>query len=42
MNNAEQIGIWHDSEGDILTVPWEHRFGYYIDSNDERVLVRVD
>ena len=42
MNNAEQIGIWHDAEGDILTVTWERRFGYYIDSSDERVLVRVD
>ena len=42
MNNAETIGIWYDNEGDILTVTWEHRFGYYIDSDDSRVLVRVD
>ena len=42
MNNAEQIGFWYDDYGDILTVPWEHRHGYYIDSNDDRVQVRID
>ena len=42
MNNAEQIGFWYDDIGDILTVTWENRFGHYIDSNDDRVQVRVD
>ncbi len=42
MNNAEQIGIWYDDQGDMLTVTWEHKFGSYIDSDDKRVLVRVD
>ena len=42
MNNAEQIGFWYDDIGDILTVTWENRSGYYIDSNDDRVQVRVD
>ena len=42
MNNAEQIGFWYDDVGDILTVTWENKFGYYIESNHDRVLVRVD
>ena len=42
MNNAEQIGFWYDDIGDILTVTWENKSGYYIDSNDDRVQVRVD
>ena len=42
MNNAEQIGIWYDDEGDLLTVTWDYKFGYYTGSDNDRVLVRLD
>ena len=42
MNEAEQISIWFDDEGDYLTVNWGFKKGYYTDTEDDRVLVRVN
>ena len=42
--NEEQrkINIWLDEEGNSLTVTWGFQSGYYSDTNDDRVMVRLD
>ena len=43
MENSEQkINLWVDEEGNRLTVTWGSNNGYYTDTDDNRVLVRVD
>lgn len=42
MNDGEKITIWLDAEGDRLTVTWGIRDGYYIKTDDPRVMARVD
>ncbi len=42
MNNAERIRIWYDDVGNLLTVTWDYKFGYYTGSDDDRVLVHMD
>lgn len=42
MSNGEKISIWLDAEGDRLTVTWGFREGYYIKTDDPRVMARVD
>lgn len=42
MNDGAKISIWLDAEGDRLTVNWGFRDGYYIKTDDPRVMARVD
>ena len=42
MGSTEEIGIWFDNEGNRLTVTWASRPGYYIGTDDDRVLARLD
>ena len=37
-----RISIWLDEEGNALTVSWGSAPGYYTDTDEERVLVRLD
>ncbi len=37
-----QVSVWHDEEGDMLEVLWAFREGYFIPTDDERVLKRLD
>ena len=38
----KKIQIWLDEEGNSLTVTWGFQRGYYSDTNDDRVMVRLD
>ena len=40
--DKRKIQIWLDEEGDSLTVTWGFQKGYYSDTNDDRVMVRLD
>ena len=40
--NERKLHIWLDEEGNFLTVTWGFRPGYYLETNDERVMVRLD
>ncbi len=37
-----KIRVWFDSEGDLLEVIFEDAVGYFKETADERVMVRVD
>ena len=41
MNNRK-VSVWYDSEGDMLEVLWAFREGYFIPTDDERILKRLD
>jgi uncharacterized protein YuzE len=38
----EQVNIWLDPEGDFLEVLFDDRIGYFKETADDRVMVRVD
>ena len=40
--DKRKIQIWLDEEGNSLTVTWGFQRGYYSDTNDDRVMVRLD
>ncbi len=40
--NEKKIQIWLDEEGNALTVTWGFQPGYYSDSDDDRIMVRLD
>src|SRR5438552_2927978 len=40
--NAEDIKVWFDREADLLEVTFEDKVGYFKDTADDRVMVRVD
>ena len=42
MNFADSLNIWLDSEGDLLEVGWSVEKGYFTETDDERVLKRVN
>ena len=42
MDNLTTINIWLDSEGDLLEVGWSVEKGYFTETDDERVLKRVN
>ena len=37
-----KVSIWYDREGDMLEVLWAFREGYFTDTNDDRILKRLD
>ena len=37
-----KVSIWYDQEGDMLEVLWAFREGYFTDTNDDRILKRLD
>jgi uncharacterized protein YuzE len=39
---TENIRVWFDPEGDLLEVLFEDRVGYFKETADDRVMVRVD
>lgn len=39
---AEQVNLWYDAEGDFLEVIWEVKPGYFTETRDDRVMVKVD
>jgi uncharacterized protein YuzE len=39
---AEQVNLWYDAEGDFLEVIWEVKPGYFTETGDDRVMVKVD
>ena len=40
--NEKKIQIWLDEEGNTLTVTWGFQPGYYSDTDDDRIMVRLD
>ena len=36
------VKVWYDSFSDILEVAWEHEDGYFTETDDDRVLERLD
>ena len=42
MNSTNALNIWLDSEGDLLEVGWSVEKGYFTETDDERVLKRVN
>ena len=42
MNSSNILNIWLDSEGDLLEVGWSVEKGYFTETDDERVLKRVN
>ena len=42
MNSMDTLNIWLDSEGDLLEVGWSVEKGYFTETEDERVLKRVN
>jgi hypothetical protein len=39
---TEQIRVWFDPEGDFLEVLFEDKIRYFKETEDDRVMVRVD
>ncbi|MBI4283519.1 MAG: DUF2283 domain-containing protein [Chloroflexi bacterium] len=37
-----QINVWYDPEGDYLEVIFEQKEGYFRESEDDRVMEKVD
>ena len=40
--DADRISVWYDPKGAFLEVIWEVKEGYYTETADERVMVKVD
>lgn len=38
----KQVNLWYDAEGDFLEVIWEVKPGYFTETEDDRVMVKVD
>lgn len=41
MDNRK-VSVWYDPDGDMLEVLWAFREGYFIPTDDERILKRLD
>jgi uncharacterized protein YuzE len=39
---TENVQVWFDPEGDFLEVLFEDKVGYFKETGDDRVMVRVD
>jgi len=39
---TENVQVWFDLEGDFLEVLFEDKVGYFKETDDDRVMVRVD
>jgi uncharacterized protein YuzE len=39
---GEKVSVYYDPEGDFLEVTFERKPGYMRDTDDDRVMVRVD
>ena len=40
--NTRKVQVWLDEDGNTLTVTWGFEAGYYSDTNDERIMMRLD
>tara|TARA_B100001971_G_scaffold150206_1_gene139353 strand:- start:4 stop:234 length:231 start_codon:yes stop_codon:yes gene_type:complete len=38
----ERLSLWYDQEGDFLEVIWQVREGYFTETADDRVMVKID
>jgi uncharacterized protein YuzE len=38
----KQVNVWYDPEGDYLEVIFEQRDGYFRETDDDRVMEKVD
>jgi len=38
----KKISVWYDPEGDFLEVIWETKAGYFRETEDDRVMEKVD
>lgn len=38
----ERLLVWYDAEGDYLEVLFKDRLGYFTETEDDRVMARVD
>jgi uncharacterized protein YuzE len=36
------VSLWYDPEGDFLEVIWEIKEGYFRETEDDRVMVKID
>ena len=36
------VNVWYDPEGDFLEVIWERKEGYFRETEDDRVMEKVD
>ena len=39
---SRKVSVWYDDEWDMLEVLWAFREGYFIPTDDERILKRLD
>ena len=37
-----KVSVWYDREGDMLEVLWAFKEGYFTDTDDDRILKRLD
>lgn len=42
MNPGRKITVWYDAEGDYLEVIFERRAGYFRETENDRIMERVD
>ncbi len=40
--SEESVKVWYDAEGDFLEVIFEQEEGYYRETEDDRVMKKVD
>lgn len=38
----QRVSVWYDPEGDFLEVIWERKVGYFRETEDDRVMGKVD
>lgn len=42
MESARAVKLWYDPEGDYMEVLFEKRVGYFRDTEDDRIMEKVD
>jgi uncharacterized protein YuzE len=42
MDSRKQVKVWYDPEGDYLEVIFERKAGYFRETEDDRVMEKVD
>ena len=40
--DKQRVTFWYDQEGDFMEVTWDKGDGYYTETCDDRVMVKVD
>ena len=38
----ERVSLWYDQQGDFLEVIWQVREGFFTETADDRVMVKID